>query len=269
MAKINEGTLKDWADGQTVTADLYKQEREILRAAINDNDQNFEGHVGIGVDITSSDTTKNKHVSNKNMKDLHDKDTAQQTALDSQGTTIANHDERIVLIEDTLPTKATITYVNQEVAKVQNGLIADGSVTRQKIVDGEVINSKLANGVVTASKVDGTTVYTAEQVDEAIDEDVAEAKSGLQTQIDENGSDIEQLNDDVIGTNVRIDNLAYNKDLYSAKQDILVLTINMEILKGSELTGVSENMVIETLESDADLTYIGLYDQGNRKIYLP
>jgi uncharacterized protein YjbI with pentapeptide repeats len=37
MAKINDGTLKDWKDGDKVTSDLYEADREILRVANNDN----------------------------------------------------------------------------------------------------------------------------------------------------------------------------------------------------------------------------------------
>jgi hypothetical protein len=37
MAKINDGTLKDWKNGDKVTSDLYEADREILRVANNDN----------------------------------------------------------------------------------------------------------------------------------------------------------------------------------------------------------------------------------------
>jgi hypothetical protein len=37
MAKINDGTLKDWKNGDKLTSDLYEADREILRVAINDN----------------------------------------------------------------------------------------------------------------------------------------------------------------------------------------------------------------------------------------
>lgn len=37
MAIINAGTMKDWKDGDKVFAADYKQDREILRVAINDN----------------------------------------------------------------------------------------------------------------------------------------------------------------------------------------------------------------------------------------
>jgi hypothetical protein len=37
MAKIPDGTFKDWQDNQVIHATEYKQEREIIRTAVNDN----------------------------------------------------------------------------------------------------------------------------------------------------------------------------------------------------------------------------------------
>jgi hypothetical protein len=53
MAKINDGTLKDWKDGDKVTSDLYEADREILRAAINDTDAKANANT-----TTASDHTK-------------------------------------------------------------------------------------------------------------------------------------------------------------------------------------------------------------------
>lgn len=38
MARISDGTFKQWADGDTVTAAEYMQELEIIRAAVNSTD---------------------------------------------------------------------------------------------------------------------------------------------------------------------------------------------------------------------------------------
>lgn len=38
MAQVNPGSLTDWQNGQTVTAEAYKQERQIIYTAINTND---------------------------------------------------------------------------------------------------------------------------------------------------------------------------------------------------------------------------------------
>jgi hypothetical protein len=35
MAQVNPGSLTDWQNGQTITAEAYKQEREIIYTAIN------------------------------------------------------------------------------------------------------------------------------------------------------------------------------------------------------------------------------------------
>lgn len=41
MAKINEGSFRNWNDGETVKASDYKQEREIIRVAVNDTHDRF------------------------------------------------------------------------------------------------------------------------------------------------------------------------------------------------------------------------------------
>ena len=38
MAKITDGTFQNWQDGQTIHGSDYTKERELLRAAVNDND---------------------------------------------------------------------------------------------------------------------------------------------------------------------------------------------------------------------------------------
>jgi hypothetical protein len=55
MAKINDGTLKDWKDGDKVTADLYEADREILRAAINDTDSKTNANTTTASDHTKAD----------------------------------------------------------------------------------------------------------------------------------------------------------------------------------------------------------------------
>jgi hypothetical protein len=37
MAKINDGTLRDWNNGDKLTSEGYEQDREIIRVAVNDN----------------------------------------------------------------------------------------------------------------------------------------------------------------------------------------------------------------------------------------
>jgi hypothetical protein len=57
MGKIPDGSFKDWQDTQVVNALDYKQEREMLRVAVNDNDANIlvnaQGIVDLNVAVTS------------------------------------------------------------------------------------------------------------------------------------------------------------------------------------------------------------------------
>ncbi|KDE46294.1 hypothetical protein DI43_15230 [Geobacillus sp. CAMR12739] len=194
------------------------------------------------------------------VNDLQTQITANKSSADSQ---FSNLNSRVTTntndINSLKSQKADKTYVDQKVADIQNGQIADNAVSTVKIQDGAVTTPKLANGSVTAQKVDGVTVYTASQVDGKISNE-ATARA----------SDVTNLTNQINTVNARIDNLQYNKDLYSAKQDIIVLALNVEVLKGAQLTGISQNMVIETLADVSDLTITqGLYDSTNKKIYLP
>lgn len=38
MARIPDGTFKDWKDNDVISASDYKMERDVLKAAINDLD---------------------------------------------------------------------------------------------------------------------------------------------------------------------------------------------------------------------------------------
>lgn len=220
----------------------------------------------------NSNTTSITAKSDKSYVDTQD--TGLQTQITSNKTADdARHAsllDRMTSAETSLTTKATTSYVDTQVALIQSGYIVDNSITTVKIVDRSVTTGKLADLAVNASKVDGTTVYTASQVNGKVSTDIATAKSDLQTKIDTNVTGISSLTTNLATTNTRIDNLLYNKDLYSAKQDIVTLSLNVEIVKGSQLTGVSQNMIIETLVDVSDLTITsGVYDSVNRKVYLP
>lgn len=60
MAQVNPGSLTDWQNGQTITAELYKQERQILYTAINDNDTNITNFVVTTAKIQDGAVTTNK-----------------------------------------------------------------------------------------------------------------------------------------------------------------------------------------------------------------
>lgn len=76
MAKINDTSFKNWNDGETIYAGDYKQERNLMQTAINDNDSQIKTHKTQAVDPVSADTTRDKHVSNSDLKKLYDLETA-------------------------------------------------------------------------------------------------------------------------------------------------------------------------------------------------
>lgn len=43
MAKVNDGVLRDWSNGDIMDSPSYEQDREILRVAINDNADQLTG----------------------------------------------------------------------------------------------------------------------------------------------------------------------------------------------------------------------------------
>lgn len=67
MARINNGTLKDWHDGDKFYAASYKQDQEILRIAINDNDKNIK-------DVLDANTTLEQRVASVETKNVDQDD---------------------------------------------------------------------------------------------------------------------------------------------------------------------------------------------------
>lgn len=60
MARIPDGTLRDWKDKDIVNAADYKQEREVLRTATNDNDERLKTieNQGLNGRVSSLETDK-------------------------------------------------------------------------------------------------------------------------------------------------------------------------------------------------------------------
>lgn len=258
MAKVDKSAMHDFYDGETVVETALDQNFELLRVALNDVDDKANANATI---LSSLQAQK----ADKSYVDSQDANLQSQiNSLNSQ-VTLNTSD-----INNLKTQKADKVYVDQQIAFIQNGQVADNAVSTSKIQDRAVTTQKLADGAVTASKVDNVTVYTGAKTDSQINNAVNTAKSQLQSQINTNATNISNLQSQLDATNRRIDGLQYNIDLYSAKQDIIVLALNVEVLKGAQLTGISQNMVIETLADVSDLTITqGLYDSTNKKIYLP
>lgn len=49
MAQINSTAFKQWQNGETIPAEKYVEEREIVRIAINDNDKRITDHKSAAV----------------------------------------------------------------------------------------------------------------------------------------------------------------------------------------------------------------------------
>ena len=231
-------------------ADIVNKVNEII-SMVNSNTTTIEGYATSKADKSYVDSQ------NSNL----------QNQINTINTTLSSH---TTSINNLATQKADKTYVDAQISFIQSGQIVDNAVSTSKIQNGAVTNPKIADGAITASKVDNVTVYTGAKTDTQIANAVSIAQNSLQAQINTHTSNINAINTSINQINTRIDNLQYNVDLYSAKQDIITLTLNVELLKGSALTGVSENMVIETLADVSDLIVTnGLYDATNKKIYLP
>lgn len=266
MAQIQR--LYDFQAGTTARAAQVDEEFNQLVNAHNTLDDDLSNHKMSG---DHDDRYYRKTEVDTKVNDLQTQITTNKSSADSQ---FSDLNSRVTTntndINSLKSQKADKTYVDQKVADIQNGQVADGAVSTPKIQDRAVTTPKLADGAVTASKVDNVTVYTGAKTDQQINNAVSAAQSNLQTQINNHTTSINNLNSQLDATNRRIDGLQYNIDLYTAKQDIIVLALNVEILKGAQLTGISQNMVIETLADVSDLTITqGLYDSTNKKIYLP
>lgn len=139
MGKVNPGSLKDWRDGDVVMAADYKQERELLRVAINDN---FDRLIKQVVVQNANGQTKSTANLDEALNILRFKEGANVTlSLD--------------------PATATLTIaVTYENSSVGTAAIADGAVTTVKVANSAINTIKIANNAVTEPKVANNAVST-------------------------------------------------------------------------------------------------------------
>lgn len=100
MARINDGVLKEWLDGMVVKSTEYKQEREILRTAINDNyDRLVLKYDKTEVDTLLASLQEELDIQKANVTDVYDKTTA-DLLLDTKADkeTTYSKDEVVVQI---------------------------------------------------------------------------------------------------------------------------------------------------------------------------
>lgn len=139
MGKVNPGSLKDWRDGDVVMAADYKQERELLRVAINDN---FDRLIKQVVVQNANGQTKSTANLDEALNILRFKEGANVTlSLDPATATLT----------------ITVTYENSSVG---TAAIADGAVTTVKVANSAINTIKIANNAVTEPKVANNAVST-------------------------------------------------------------------------------------------------------------
>lgn len=175
MAQVNPSSLTDWQNGQTITAELYKQEREILYTAINDN---YARLIKLYRVLNPDGTTKTTQNLTTAINYLQFRDTSSITiALDNTTSTltfsVANDSIGTSAIANGAVTTAkladgAVTTIKIADLNVTTGKLADLGVTTAKIADLNVTTGKLADNAVTTAKITDLNVTTGKIADLAI-----------------------------------------------------------------------------------------------------
>lgn len=130
MAKINDGVLRNWNNGETVDEASYERDFEILRVANNDNHDRIESNAGgIGALDTRTTLLETDNETNKaNISTLQEDVSGHEARLDSAESGLADR-----------YTKAE-TYNQTEVntiAQLSNGVFVDGGSFLDVYVSGD------------------------------------------------------------------------------------------------------------------------------------
>jgi hypothetical protein len=176
---INAGAMRDWENGQIVTAELYEADHEMLRVAINDNFARLVKSVTV---LNANGTTK----TTKNM------DTAFNFLKIKDGTGVA-------ITLDATTGILTITAV-PVAGSIGTSQLADGAVTTVKIADLNVTLAKLAANSVDASKIVDGSVGTAEIADSSVTSAKIAANAVTSTKILDGAVGTAEIADNAITT---------------------------------------------------------------------
>lgn len=171
MANISQSTLYDWTDGQTVDAAKYKLEREILRVAINDNDDAHETHVAKVLDPTSDDPEREKHVSNRDIKDILSRISTNEGDIVTLEGIDADTSDRITNLQDNLQQQLNQqglkdADLQQQISDIISVYSTDAE--RLAAISQVVADYEMADDDLTAlinNKIDKARVYTKEEID--------------------------------------------------------------------------------------------------------
>jgi len=157
MGRINDGAMRDWNDGDIVTATLYEADHEMLRAAINDNFDRLIKSFTVYDSAGNVLQTKNFDLAFNFIKVKQG--TGIQLALDTSTG---------VLTVTAVPANNSIGTAQIQDGAVTTAKIANLNVTEGKLADSAVTTSKIANTAVTADKIANLTVTTGKLADSAI-----------------------------------------------------------------------------------------------------
>ncbi len=199
MARVNQSSLKQWADGQTMHGPDYNQERDLLVAAYNDTQDQvteLKGAGGVGTSqlqdnavttpkINNGAVTLGKlgplSVDNAKLVDLavtgnKIQDSTITTAKLANGIVTTEKLADNAVTTDKLAAGA-VTLMNMGDNSIRTAAILNGAVTTTKIADGAVSSDKILDGAIVTSKIIDRSVtpdkleqvyYTATQTDQQI-----------------------------------------------------------------------------------------------------
>lgn len=226
--------------------------------------------------------TPNKVAYNDSIKTFADKTNAVMDALsNTYDKTDANNRFTAKYVQDDEPnhldllhgdtwynTLAKTFHIWNVVMDGGNGGWEDVGVT---VLDGTVTTAKIANNAVTSTKVDGTSVYDATGTQSVVNTAIANVNSTHANDVAAINLTLSSHDTRITGNANDINDLKTSRDMYIlAIENTLTLAINVELIKGSILTGVSENMVVESLLNTNDVIITnGVYDSTAKKVYLP
>ncbi|MMZ47358.1 hypothetical protein D1872_90020 [compost metagenome] len=160
MAKIDQGMLKNWQDGQTIHAVEYNNERNLIVAAYNDTQAQVDVLKGNG--SISTGMLQDKSVTTAKLADLG------VTTIKIAPSAVTRDKIAGLAVNGPLIDDNSIDTRHIVINAVKTAHLTDYAVTSMKLAEGSVITAKLADGSVTTAKIAGGAVETAKIKDLAV-----------------------------------------------------------------------------------------------------
>lgn len=160
MAKIDQGMLKNWQDGQTIHAVEYNNERNLIVAAYNDTQAQVDVLKGNG--SISTGMLQDKSVTTAKLADLG------VTTIKIAPSAVTRDKIAGLAVNGPLIDDNSIDTRHIVINAVKTAHLTNYAVTSMKLAEGSVITAKLADGSVTTAKIAGGAVETAKIKDLAV-----------------------------------------------------------------------------------------------------